>query len=167
MLSSFWRGPKAAFRYPILPAPKTAVMVPWFRQARGPVRILDKLPAERPAHAAIAATWPQFVQLIRARAASTTHSVIVLWRAGEALLSSEQRDRLWDAFHVPVFEQIIGDRGELLAAECEAHDGLHLESQSFRPAGLPLETAPCGCGRKTPRFMVLKTASRSRVAAYA
>jgi hypothetical protein len=28
---------------------------------------------------------------------------------------------------VPVFEQILADDGSLLAMECEAHDGLHVE----------------------------------------
>ena len=160
MLSSFWRGPKAAFQYPIQPTPPTAaptaVLVPWFRAKRGAVVLVDmvfeKTPVERSVHASIAATWPQFEQLARARFPAPTHAAIVLWRAGESLLTLEQRDRLWQAFRVPVFEQIIGDRGQLLAAECEAHDGLHVELASFRPSGLACVTAPCACGRKTPRL---------------
>ena len=35
------------------------------------------------------------------------------------------------AFRVPVFEQVIGKSGKLLAAECEAHDGLHVASPAL------------------------------------
>jgi hypothetical protein len=158
ILSAIWRGPKAAFQYPIQAAAPaavpTAVMVPWFRPTRGAARFFEKLPAENARQAAIAATWTQFEQLMRARIPPPTHAAIVLWRAGESLLTTEQRDRLWAAFRVPVFEQIIGDRGELLAAECEAHAGLHIEWPSFRPSGLRLEPAACPCGRKTPRLTV-------------
>ena len=45
-------------------------------------------------------------------------------------MSTEQRERLWDAFELPVFEQLRGFEGELLASECDAHDGLHLETEN-------------------------------------
>ena len=61
--------------------------------------------------------------------------LIVLTRSGSLLLTIEQRQRLWLAFRVPVFEQIIGKNGALLAAECEAHDGLHIESPKLESQG--------------------------------
>jgi len=164
MLSTVWKGSRSAFRYPLEAVPATAVLVPWFRQTRGPVRIVDNLPPNTASHASIAATWPQFERLIGAGHAAPTHSAIVLRRPEDAFLTQPQRDLLWQAFGVPVFEQIIGDCGELLAAECEAHEGLHLESASFRPAGLPLETAPCGCGRKTPRLIPVRAPAAAAAA---
>jgi hypothetical protein len=83
---------------------------------------------------------------------SLTHALIVLARSNDSLLTTEQRQRLWRAFRVPIFEQIIGGNGELLAAECEAHDGLHIEAPKLRVAGWFIESAPCGCGRNTPRL---------------
>jgi hypothetical protein len=76
----------------------------------------------------------------------------VIARPGEPRLNDTDRDRLWRAFRVPIFEQIVGRAGELLAAECEAHDGLHIESPRLKIEGLPIDASPCACGRKTPRL---------------
>jgi hypothetical protein len=101
--------------------------------------------------------------------ASLTHALIILTRPGllpagvllknDTLLTMEQRQQLWRAFRVPVFEQIIGENGALLAAECEAHAGLHivsqkLESPKLEVAEWSIENEPCGCGRNTPRIRV-------------
>jgi len=165
---------KAAFVYPVPPAPSTAVLAPWFR-SRGGVRVFAHgwdagAAAYRPA--AIAATWDQLEPLLALRIDSLTHAVIVLARSGNELLTIERRQQLWRAFRVPVFEQIIGANGTLLAAECEAHAGLHiewskLESSKLEVAGLPIERWPCGCGRSTPRVRALGHIEEIRaVAAY-
>lgn len=88
-------------------------------------------------------------------------------------LSAEDRALFTKAFRAPVFEQFRGFSNELLAAECESHDGLHLlpENAIFEttPSGEllatclsspeytlirlatdlfgRLETGPCACGR--------------------
>jgi hypothetical protein len=101
-------------------------------------------------------------------APSITHALIVLARPGAARLTEEQRDCLWQTFHVPVFEQIIGKSGELMAAECEAHDGLHVESARLPIENEYVEAGPCPCGRKTPRIGCTRGAELlRRVAAYA
>ena len=105
--------------------------------------------AYRPA--AIAGTWRQMEALLESRIASLTHALIVLARPRDLLLTAEQRKELWRAFRVPVFEQIIGENGALLAAECEAHAGLHIESPKLELAGRAIEQSPCGCGRNTSR----------------
>lgn len=86
-----------------------------------------------------------------------THAVIALARPGEALLTSEERDLLWQRFRVPVFEQIVGSEGELLASECEAHDGLHVESPR-EWIGYRTDEAPCGCGKTTARLFAAEHA---------
>jgi hypothetical protein len=113
------------------------------------------------APAAIAATWPQLEAMIQEKIPSLTHALIVLAQPGDELLTKAQRERLWKAFRVPVFQQIVNRSGELLAAECEAHDCLHMESSKFVAIGLPLDRTPCGCGRKTPRlkFQALRAAA--------
>jgi hypothetical protein len=98
---------------------------------------------------------------------SLRNAVIALIRPGEPRLTEDDRERLWRAFRVPVFEQRIGRSGSLLAWECEAHDGLHIESPKLRPrAGEVLETAPCGCGKTAPRLIAPSEKVR-RVATYA
>lgn len=90
-----------------------------------------------------------------------THAVICLGRQSDPLLTEEERQRLWRVFEVPVFEQIIGPQGELLASECEAHDGLHIhvpeftldiETEEEPPRSFHIETKRCACGRRSPRL---------------
>jgi hypothetical protein len=160
--------PRAGFRYPIDPVPPTAVLVPWFRQAwfkqawfrRTKTRVFprgwcDKAAVFAPA--AIAATLDQLTALAASQQPPIpTHALIVLARKGSPTLSAADRERLWRAFRVPIFEQVIGPRGELLAAECEAHDGLHIETPGETWAGCTIQTAPCACGRGTPRLTPVK-----------
>lgn len=163
---------KAALIYPVPPAPPTAVLVPWFGsrslRSQGAVRVFEggwteAAAAYRPA--AIAATWAQLESLLTEKLESLTHAVIVLAGSEDDLLTMAQRERLWKAFRVPVFEQIVGTNGALLAAECEAHAGLHIESAKFKPRDRPIETAPCGCGRQTPRLKAADYPEQTRAAA--
>jgi hypothetical protein len=162
--------PKAAFVYPVPPAPPTAVLVSWFGVwPGGNLSVFahgwnEEAAAYQPA--AIAGTWPKLESVLAAGNAFPTHAVIVVARPHSLLLTSAQRQRLWSAFGVPIFEQIIGDHGTLLAAECEAHAGLHVGSPKLEIAGFSLETAPCGCGRDTPRIIPARQVEGAR-AAYA
>jgi hypothetical protein len=84
------------------------------------------------------------------------------------LLAPVDREALWRAFHVPVFEQIIGARGQLLAAECEAHDGVHIRMEGVTAPGFALDESPCACGLKTSRLASVQPVERIRaVSAYA
>lgn len=78
---------------------------------------------------------------------------------------------LWQAFAVPVYELLVSPAGYLMAAECEAHTGWHLEpGVGFAPSGsgitlqvkharerlatsARIETAVCACGRRAPRML--------------
>jgi hypothetical protein len=106
---------------------------------------------------AVAATPAQLDELAISGIESQSHAVIALTRPGEPRLSEARRERFWSAFRVPVFEQIIGQRGRLVAAECEAHDGLHLQPAARPPDNAPgqmkIDASPCPCGRKTPRLV--------------
>ncbi len=155
------------------PAPRTAVLAACFRQPRlrpsYPVRVFPQGWSEEVsafAPAAIAAPREQLLGLAAAeRPPVFTHAVIALASPGDRMLSAAERERLWRAFRVPVFEQIIGPDGELLAAECEAHDGLHIEFPGLPWDGYRVEMSPCGCGRKTPRLTPSESAERARSAA--
>ena len=172
-----WRKRRAVFRYPLEPVPPTAVLEPWFPSQSGSrfrlfdARDLAALERFRPG--AIAASWRRLEKLSQSvrflAAASPTHAVVVLHRFPSqefALLSDAQREQLWRVFAVPVFEQVIGARGALLASECPAHDGLHIRSTAF---GLPgeIDRSPCACGDRTPRVRAARNAQPDAVAAYA
>jgi hypothetical protein len=151
ILDWFWA--KASLKYPVPPAPATAVLLPWFRPAKR-VRVFPegwgaRARAFQPA--AIAGDWSQLEALLTDRIPSLTHAVIVLARKPSELLSEDQRKRLWRAFQVPLFEQIVTEKGSALAMECEAHDGLHIESPALL-GEYRVDSSPCGCGRKTPRL---------------
>jgi hypothetical protein len=68
-----------------------------------------------------------------------------------------------------VFEQIVGRSGVLIAAECEAHHGLHIESEIVRARWREtqridethrIEESRCACGRTTARIISLDEAAR-------
>ncbi|MGH9558076.1 MAG: hypothetical protein ACRD30_02475 [Bryobacteraceae bacterium] len=148
-----WRR-KPALIYPIPPAPRTAVLIPGFRRQRK-IRVFASgwcEAARRFAPQSIAGTLAQIDELAHL-GISPTHAVIVLGRERDPRLTQQDRDRLWDALHVPVFEQIIAEDCTLLAAECEAHDGLHVESPDFITGANQIDETPCGCGRPTPRLI--------------
>lgn len=58
---------------------------------------------------------------------SVRHSLVMQFELGEAWITDEERQELWDVFQVPVFEQICDRRGRRVAHECEARQGLHIE----------------------------------------
>jgi hypothetical protein len=165
-----WRK-KPVLVYPIPPAPPTAILLVGFRSS-GNTRVFEKgwcADAQEFAPAAIAAAPAQLNALRGSPIPSLRNAIIALVRPSEPSLSEEDRERLWRAFRVPVFEQRIDESCALLAAECEAHDGLHIEASNLAPRpGEVLETAPCGCGRATPRLIVPERIENlRRIAAYA
>ncbi|HXP84418.1 MAG TPA: hypothetical protein VN841_06845 [Bryobacteraceae bacterium] len=183
-----WHRRKAKFRYPSEPVPRTAVLEPWFatRSTDPRVRVFEphllksrledqlRNELERFAPQAIAVSWQQIEELtnsVRERPGiAPTHAVVVLHRSDRAgaiefvPLGADDRERLWRAFHVPIFEQVIGPRGVLLATECAAHDGLHIESPGLQIDGYVVGS-PCGCGRNTPRLLPSQPVERLRAAA--
>ena len=162
------------FAYPVSPAPRTAVLVDWFRPALLASQSIHMFPQGWDAEsaqfepAAIAATIEQLRTLCGVPIPSLTHAVIVLERPGAPRLTEADRTLFWHNFRVPLFEQIIGPSGLLLAAECQAHEGLHIEAPGLQIAQDMIDTKPCPCGRETPRFGVRSVAEiERRAAAYA
>lgn len=121
------------------------------------------------------------------------NTAIVAWMGpAYGFLSDEARELFWRVFQVPVFAQLVGPEREVLAWECEAHDGLHIESEegvletdsgellltslvSLRRPAIRLRTGltgeivetPCACGLSSPRLTGLRrrTARAEQVAA--
>jgi hypothetical protein len=169
-----WTGRKAPFLYPIPPEPRTAVLARGFRDS-GNIRVFpqgwcEEARAFQPA--TIAGSKAQLTALLGARPVPLTHALIVILRLGEKLLTEVERERFWRAFGVPVFEQIVDQSANLLASECEAHAGLHIDAvevelKTFDLEGYHLDATPCGCGRTSPRLRAASRSELERVAAYA
>lgn len=117
---------------------------------------------------AIAATAEQCRVMCGFLIPSLSHALIVLERPSWPRLTEADRNAFWRAFRVPMFEQIIGPAGHLLAGECEAHEGMHIEAPGLRLTQDMLDSTPCPCGKSVPRFGVRPAAQQERrVAAYA
>ena len=146
------------------------MLIPGYRP-HGRVRVFSKeaLSEERLAELlrfapqAIAGTLEQ-LEAVAATAITLSHAIVVMGKWEDARVTEADRERLWMRFRVPVFEQIIAGDGALLAAECEVHNGLHIEAEALRPDTLrPLEgeidRSPCVCGRTTPRLIPVEGAA--------
>ena len=117
-------------------------------------------------------------------AASPASALVVITSVADAPMADapmadHHRDHLWNVLGLPVFEQLTGWDGTVIARECEAHDGLHVaqgvaiaeihegeflltqlsgeEPVVGAPTGLAagLNTSLCACGRDTPRLQHL------------
>ena len=137
--------------HPLAPAPKTIVLAPGFESTRD-IRVFPEgwnQEAARLGPCSVAASLDALLALAQS-GTTLRHAAIVLTRGPNSVLSDLDRDRLWNAFGVPVFEQCLGADNELLAAECEAHDGLHVMGAAGRAGA---DTGVCGCGSSVPRTM--------------
>jgi phenylacetate-coenzyme A ligase PaaK-like adenylate-forming protein len=114
---------------------------------------------------------------------SVDYALIVLTCPGMEPLSDVDRVVLWQAFAVPVYEVLATRDVPFLAAECEAHDGWHIqagfrasltngEAVLQRGSRMPVSTGfaaeiesnKCACGRETARLMNPRRILRSRPA---
>lgn len=137
-----------SFVHPLDPAPRTAILVPGFQSTRS-IRVFPHGwddAARKFAPAAVAGTFDQLLSLA-GQGVQLTHAVICLsWRRKD-LLTASQRELLWSAFGVPVFEQYLGSDNVLLAFECGAHASLHAT-----PAynGVTYSHSRCPCNTDLP-----------------
>jgi hypothetical protein len=184
-------GPQE-LRFPLALVPRTAVLTPGFVSS-GPVQVLTadwerRLELFRPE--AIAGPLPVLRMLAasalsgKARIPPLRNAVIAFSRVGEHTMGEADRDLFWRVFQVPVFEQLLGFDGRVIAWECEAHDGLHIdedhafieEADGTTPEMLltsltdlrypalrvgtelafHFEHSACGCGRREPRLEGLR-----------
>jgi hypothetical protein len=144
------RSRGAVFVHPVDPAPLTAVLTAGFRQTKL-ARVFPHGWNERAARfspASIAGPLEQLLEVARARW-RVEHSIVVFTFPGEPVLSALDRESFWKAFEVPVFEQYLGPKSQLLATECDAHAGLHVVNGYD---DLDLEHEVCPCGNRAPRL---------------
>lgn len=143
--------PTARFIHPLDPEPRTAVLTGGF-EASKLVRVFPHGWNDAAARFHPTSLAGPVEQLRRAARAGVTleHAVVVFTEEGSSGLSHSERDWLWNAFGVPVFEQYLGPQNQLLAMECDAHCGLHVVSGC---ADLDVDDDPCACGNASPRLM--------------
>ena len=103
---------------------------------------------------ALYGTFPELLRAAHA-GAHASRAVFVTLRQEETPLSNRQRDTLWELFQVPSFVLLLDGKGRLLAYECEAQCGLHVNPKY--PARSPIESA-CECGRPGDRVLLTAVA---------
>lgn len=157
-------GGSADFVYPFGEPPRTAVLDAGFRLSKN-LRYVD--PHGKDVHAklkklkpkAIAGSFEDLSSVwtrgYRFFAENQLHAVVVFSESGDELMSERRRDQLWRVFQAPIFEQLLLPDRTVLAAECEAHVGLHLLAT---PADLYLKKVKfegklCECGKESPRLL--------------
>jgi hypothetical protein len=179
--------------WPLPPAARTAVLMDGFRQRDGVkvFRQVQRPELSRYAPEALAGPVSELRGLAEAiedrgvRMPRLTHSVIAFAVLRQGFLSDEARELFWRVFKVPVFGQIVSPGGGLLAWECEAHEGFHIDGEravfetefgggepellvtslvDLRQPVIRLATgltarmehSTCGCGQMGPRLMELR-----------
>ena len=80
------------------------------------------------------------------RGVHARRAVFVLTSPGR-FLSDADRDELWRLFQVPVYALLVDEDGCVVAWECEAHDGLHVDDRA--------KSGACACGRPGVKLMLL------------
>jgi hypothetical protein len=94
---------------------------------------------------------------------SLNTAIVVLTAVDGAPLNDRHRDVLWSVFGVPIFEQLRGTDGAVIARECEVHDGLHIVDSAPKLEG-EIVTDHCACGSEAPRLRQFVTSEKSAVA---
>jgi hypothetical protein len=111
--------------------------------------------------------------------------VIALTLIGEAPLPDAQRDLIWRAFRVPVYEALADQEAGILASECEAFEGWHVVHPKLRfdlqsgrivfqrngfagsavPTGLTADglDGMCACGEDAPLLRKVRLAQVKQV----
>jgi len=142
--------PGARFIHPLDPEPRTAVLAAGFQETKL-VRVFPQGWNEHAARFHPTCIAGPMEELLRAARAGIEleHAIVAFTYEGASVLSRSDRESLWDAFGVPVFEQYLGSNNQLFAAECDAHCGLHVVSGCDDH---DLDHDPCPCGNTAPRL---------------
>ena len=78
-------------------------------------------------HTAVLKSLLEQMQSGRLDLSSIDHAVFLLTNCGEPPVTDTQRVLFWQSFGVPVYELVAAADGSLLAADCEAHEGWHVQ----------------------------------------
>jgi len=163
---------------------RIALVHPWFRTEKPAQTFAKREPLADTAKRVnsfrpdiIVATPRLLMRMARTTLAEPARAIVAIHGPGTALLREDERDLLWQRFKVPVYQQLRGFQGELLAAECDAQVGFHANRElaywetrqqellytslfDLRHPVLrlatgwygDLETSRCACGCLSPRI---------------
>ena|ERR1700676_3435289 len=140
----------ARFIHPMDPMPRTAILAPGFHETKL-ARVFPlgwNAAADRFQPTSIAGP-PEQLRRIAREGIRPQHSVVAFCYDGQAGLTAADRDLFWKLLGVPVFEQLLSAGNQLIAMECDAHDGLHLVGD-FQD--LKAGRSTCVCGNPAPRM---------------
>jgi hypothetical protein len=159
--SSSRRLAPVEYRSPLQPPLKTAILSDGFRENRR-VRAFPRGWNEEAARFRPAVIAGDISELLRLAEnwnpawERPTHALVVFTPAGAPPLNDSARDTLWNSFGLPVFEYLLDQDCRLLAAECDAHQGLHLLDNSAAHPGWDLSSEPCSCANPAPRLLAAR-----------
>ena len=140
----------ARFVHPMDPMPRTAILAPGFQETKlGRVFPAGWNEAATRFQPASIAGRPEQLRRLARQGVRAHHSVIALTYEGQEGLTPADRELFWKAFGVPVFEELLSAGNDLIAMECDAHDGLHLVGD-FQ--NLKAGRSTCACGNPAPRM---------------
>jgi hypothetical protein len=140
----------ARFIHPMDPMPRTAILAPGFQETKL-TRVFPagwSEAADRFHPTSIAGPPDQLRRLAR-EGILPRHSVVAFSYDGQEGLTISDRELFWKTFGVPVFEQLLSPGNELIAMECDVHDGLHIMGD-FKD--VKAGTSMCPCGNPAPRL---------------
>lgn len=144
---SFRRAPRVesfvvSFPYPLKPCPPIVVFSPY----ADPSKVSDLSNA-----LTLAASMTK-IRTIDPRFWAPEYPLVAFSEIDGGLLTDADRDYVWRTFGVPVFEYLLDSNGKIIARECEAHEGLHLEIDLDLGEAAVIEK-PCPCNRPGPRLL--------------
>ncbi len=186
----FGRVRQPEFRYPLQPSPKILLLLEGFQRSGSVRNVFDNDPSGAAGSKADTLAAPVSVlRTMAGMAGAQRYPVVAFTGARHGTLTDTDRDLFWKSFRVPVFEQFLGLDNELVAEECEAHDGLHVREEEtiielragelvFTPLGAlayPVlriatgctarpERSLCPCGRAGLRLMEIAPVAKMREA---
>jgi hypothetical protein len=140
----------ARFVHPMDPMPRTAILAPGFQETKL-ARVFPagwNEAASRFQPTSIAGP-PEQLRRIARQGLEPQHSVVAFTYEGQEGLTSADRELFWKTFGVPLFEQLLSAGNELIAMECDAHDGLHLVGDF---ENLRAGRSVCSCANPAPRM---------------
>ncbi len=138
------------FPYPIPNCPRIALFSDRF-VAVHPITLASEVSELTSLNVQSVAASMQTIRSIDPRVWNPEYPIVVLSEQDCDLLSATDRDYIWNTFGVPVFEYLLAASGRIIARECEAHDGMHVEGDVG--PGFAITDELCACGRSGSRVL--------------
>jgi hypothetical protein len=139
------------FPYPIPGGPRLALFASRFRET-DLVVIAANVPELARLNVKTVAAPMSVIRGIDPACWMPEYPMIVLSNEETGFMQYEDRNYIWETFGMPVFEYLLDASGRIVARECEAHEGLHIERElGFEEVESTDE--PCACGRAGSRIL--------------